>query len=77
VNENVENLILTQLREIRAAVDGVDRKVEALVGRVDALDERVDELDAKVDGLAGMIATLTGHFLRVEDRASALEGARD
>ena len=61
MNENIETLILAQLREIRGAVDGVDRTAEALGRRVNALvrrlDGRVDELDAKVDGLAGMIAS--------------------
>ena len=60
--ENVENLILTQLREMR--------------GELSAMRTDISQVDQKVDGLTDMLALLAGHVHHVEERVERLEEAR-
>ncbi len=57
MGEAVDNLVLEQLRLIRADIRKLDEK----------LSGRIDELDAKVDGNRGIPVAL-GRYLRDIDR---------
>ena len=59
MNENVENLILTQLRDLRA---GQDR-----------LDAKIDSLKTMVGGHGVMLSELAGYVGGMEERLEALE----
>jgi hypothetical protein len=74
MNENVENIVLEQLRLIRADIRKLD---ENLSGRIDALDGklsgRIDDLDGKVDGNTGILVAL-GRYLRdIDTRVEHIE----
>jgi hypothetical protein len=69
MNDNVENLILTQLREIRGEM--ADMRADIATIKTD-----VSLVDQKVDGLTVMLALLAGHVRHVEERVETLEGAR-
>ena len=56
MNENVENLVLEQLRLIRSDIKLLEQK----------LSGRIDSLEAKVDGNTGVIIAL-GRYLHVID----------
>lgn len=67
--ENVENLILTQLREIRGELSAMREDIGAI--RTD-----LSQVDQKVDGLTVMLGLLAGHVYHVEGRVEKLEEAR-
>ena len=67
--ENVENLILTQLREIRGELSAMREDIGAI--RTD-----MSQVDQKVDGLTVMLGLLAGHVYHVEERVEKLEKAR-
>lgn len=63
MSENVDNLILEQLRLIRADIRGLDQK----------LTTRVDDVDAKIDGNTGILVAL-GRYLRdIDTRVEHIE----
>jgi peptidoglycan hydrolase CwlO-like protein len=66
MNDNVENLILTQLREIREEIGAMRQDVSAIRGDV-------TDVDQKVDGLAVMLTMLAGHVHHIEERVTSLE----
>ena len=72
MNDNVENLILTQLRDIREGMT-------AMSGQIASLDQKVDEglgeVSAKVDGVSLMMTMLASHVAHLEERVEQLEGA--
>ncbi len=63
MNENVENLVLEQLRLIRSDIRKLDEK----------LSGRIDDLDAKFDGNTGILVAL-GRYLRdIDTRIEHIE----
>ena len=69
MNENVENLILVQLREIRT-------DLTAMKSDVAALKSGQDDIDQKVNGLTVLLTMLAGHVHHVEERVEKLEEGR-
>ena len=67
--ENVENLILTQVREMRG-------ELSAMRTDIAAISTDMSQVDQKVDGLTVMLALLAGHVHHVEERVEKLEEAR-
>jgi hypothetical protein len=70
MNENVENLVLEQLRLIRTDIQKLD----------DKLSRRIDGLEAKVDGLAlraqsteGVLFGLGGYVRSIDERVEHIE----
>ena len=66
MNENLENLFLSQLREIRAEIGTIRSDVPAI--RSDLAD-----VDQKVDGLAVMLTMLAGHVPHTGEPVETLE----
>lgn len=68
MSQNVDNMILEQLRAIRADLGEL---------RADVTDIKADmgDVDQKVDGLAVMLTMLAGHVRHVEERLTKVEGA--
>ena len=69
MNENVENLILVQLREIRT-------DLTAMKADVAALKSGQDDINQKVNGLTVLLTMLAGHVYHIEQRVEKLEGNR-
>ena len=69
MSESVENLILAQLREMRAEMGEMRRDVAQIKGDL-------SDVDQKVDGLAVMLTMLAGHVHHIETRVETLEGER-
>ncbi|QLQ18604.1 MAG: hypothetical protein HZT43_07945 [Exiguobacterium profundum] len=69
MTENVENLILTQLREIRG-------DIAAMRSDMAAMKTDMSQVDQKVGGLTVMLALLAGHVHHVEERVEQLEEGR-
>ena len=69
MNENVENLILVQMREMRA---------EMAAMRADMADMKVDmsHVDQKVDGLSLGFTMLMGQVAHLGARVEMMEEAR-
>lgn len=66
MNDGVENLILQQLREMRAEMGEMRETMSAI--RTDLSD-----VDQKVDGMAVMLTMLAGHVYHIEERVENLE----
>ena len=66
MNENVESLILTHLRENRS-------DMIALRNGVAPMKTDLADVDRKVGGLAILLTMLAGHVQHIEERAEALE----
>ena len=83
MNENVENLILVQMREMRAEMaamraDMADVKAGMVDMRADMADMRVDmaHVEEKVDGLSLGFTMLMGHVAQLGARVETMEEAR-
>ena len=63
MNENVENLVLEQLRLIRSDIKRLDEKLSA----------RIDGLEAKVDGNTGVIVALGRYLHDIDERVELIE----
>ena len=61
--ENVDNLVLEQLRLIRSDIQKLDAK----------LSERVDGLEAKVDGNTGILVALGRYLHDIDNRVEHIE----
>ncbi|MGQ0563617.1 MAG: hypothetical protein ACT4OK_00915 [Gemmobacter sp.] len=77
MNENVENLILVQMREMRAEMaamrgDLADVKRDVAGLRTDVRSEMAD-VNQKVDGLSLMMTMLMGHVAHLGERVESLE----
>jgi hypothetical protein len=71
--ENVENLILTQLREIRGDIGAIKTQVSELN---DKMCEGFDDVTQRVNGITVILTMLAGHVHHVEERVEKLEEAR-
>jgi predicted nucleic acid-binding Zn-ribbon protein len=68
MSENVDNLILKHLREIRDDLGALRKDVTEI-------KEDMSDVDQKVDGMAIMLTMLAGHVHHIEERVEALEEA--
>jgi methyl-accepting chemotaxis protein len=73
MNENVENLILTQLREMRGEIGAIKTQVSELNDR---MAEGFDDVTQRVNGITVILTMLAGHVHDVETRVEKLEKAR-
>ncbi len=71
MNDNVENLILQQLREMRSKMDLLGENVADLRK---GMDEGLSDLTQRVDGVAIILTMLAGHVHHIDERVEALEG---
>ena len=71
--ENVENLILTQLREIRGEIGAIKTQVSELN---DKMGEGFEDVTQRVNGITVILTMLAGHVHHVEERVEKLEEAR-
>jgi len=70
VNENVENLVLEQLRLIRADIQGLDDKLSA---RIDGLEAKVDNLAVRAQSTEGVLFGLGGYVRSIDERVEHIE----
>jgi hypothetical protein len=63
MNENVENLVLEQLRLIRSDIKLLEEK----------LSGRIDSLEAKVDGNTGVVIALGRYLHDIDNRVEHIE----
>ena len=61
--ENVDNLVLEQLRLIRSDIQKLDEK----------LSGRIDDLEAKVDGNTGILVALGRYLHDIDGRVEHIE----
>ena len=73
MNENVENLIIAQLREIRTDISAMKADISGIKGEMTG---SFSEINQKVDGLTLMLGLLSGHVYHIEQRVEKLEGNR-
>jgi len=66
MSENVDNMILKQLRDICD-------EIGALRSDVSEIKSDVADVDQKVDGMAIMLTMLAGHVHHVTERVETLE----
>ncbi len=74
MNENVENLILTQLRDIRAEM--AEMKAQATLDKHE-LVERLENIQTAVGGHSVMLNALAGYIGGMEHRIEQLEAKHD
>ena len=70
MNENVESLLLAQLREIR-------NELGELRSNVASIKTDISDVDRKVDGLTLMLGMLAGHVQHIDERVAKLEGGSE
>ena len=77
MNENVENLILVQLQNIRSRLDGMDSRLDAMASQIEALGtqlgEGFDDVNGRVDGNTMMVRSLALSVHMVDTRVDTLE----
>lgn len=66
MSDNVDNMILAQLRDIRD-------EIGALRNDVSSIKSDLSDVDQKVDGMAIMLTMLAGHVHHVSERVETLE----
>jgi hypothetical protein len=70
MNDNVENLILSHLKDIRSRLDSMENRMTSLE---QTIDERFDDQTQRVNGIAMILTMLAGHVHGIEERVEALE----
>ncbi len=70
MNENVENLVLEQLRLIRSDIKGLDDKLSA---RIDGLEAKVDNLAVRAQSTEGVLFGLGGYVRSIDERVEHIE----
>jgi len=68
--ENVNNLVLEQLRLIRADIQALDEK---LSGRIDRLEAKVDDLASRAQSTEGILFGLGGYVRSIDERVEHIE----
>ncbi len=71
MSENVDNLILAQLREIRGEMASIRTDMTGMRDDIATIRSDMSHVDQKVDGLTVMLA---GHVHHIEERVEKLEG---
>ena len=70
MNKNVENLVLEQLRLIRADIQRLDDKLSA---RIDGLEAKVDSLAVRAQSTEGVLFGLGGYVRSLDQRVEHIE----
>jgi len=70
MNENVENLVLEQLRLIRSDIQRLDDKLSA---RIDGLEAKVDNLAVRAQSTEGVLFGLGGYVRSIDNRVEHIE----
>lgn len=70
MNENVENIVIEQLRLIRADIQRLD---ENLSGRIDTLAAKVDALGIRAQSTEGVLFGLGGYVRSIDERVEHIE----
>jgi len=70
MNENVENLVLEQLRLIRSDIQRLDDKLSA---RIDGLEAKVDNLAVRAQSTEGVLFGLGGFVRSIDNRVEHIE----
>jgi hypothetical protein len=70
MNKNVENLVLEQLRLIRADIQRLDDKLSA---RIDGLEAKVDNLAVRAQSTEGVLFGLGGYVRSLDQRVEHIE----
>ncbi len=68
--ENVDNLVLEQLRLIRSDIQVLDEK---LSGRIDRLEGKVDDLAVRAQSTEGVLFGLGGYVRSIDERVEHIE----
>ena len=68
--ENVENLVLEQLRPIRSDIQALDQKLSA---RIDGLEAKVDDLAIRAQSTEGVLFGLGGYVRSIDQRVEHIE----
>jgi hypothetical protein len=68
--ENVNNLVLEQLRLIRSDIQTLDEK---LSGRIDGLEAKVDDLAVRAQSTEGVLFGLGGYIRSIDERVEHIE----
>jgi hypothetical protein len=70
MSENIDNLVLEQLRLIRSDIRQLE---ERLSGRIDVLDAKVDELGVRAQSTEGVLFGLGGYIRSLDERVEHIE----
>ena len=70
MNDNVENLILAQLREMREEMGKNFAKVEE---RLTSMDDRMETVEAKLDGHLSLLVGLGKYLHDIDARVEHIE----
>lgn len=70
MNENVENLVLEQLRLIRDDLQRIDGRIDALDTR---LSGRMDSVDDRLQSVEGILFGLGGYIRGIDQRVEHIE----
>ncbi len=77
MNDNVESLILEQLRLMRGEIGAMRGDLAVMQSKLEDLEERMDEgfsdVNGRIDGLVLMVHLLATHLHHVEERVERLE----
>jgi hypothetical protein len=68
--ENVDSLVLEQLRLIRSDIQSLDEK---LSGRIDRLEAKVDDLAIRAQSTEGVLFGLGGYVRSIDERVEHIE----
>ncbi|MGR3492929.1 MAG: hypothetical protein ACU0DW_12800 [Shimia sp.] len=70
MNDNVENMILAQLRELRAEMGEMKGGLENL--RTE-MNERFDDMETRQKAFEGMLISMAGYMRGIDERVEHIE----
>ena len=80
-DDNVQNLMLEQFRQLREEIAKLHSKMDMLDGRVTRgfadLQEEMDAMDGRLDGVTLMLGNFATNIVHLDARVGRLEPAVD
>jgi|AACY02.2.fsa_nt_gi DNA repair exonuclease SbcCD ATPase subunit len=77
MSENVDSIILEQLKQLREAIGVIDAKADRLAVDVKRIEDRlwdkIDEVEEKVDGQSGLLTALGKYSRDIDERVEHIE----
>ena len=74
MEKTIEELILQELKEIKSAVNGLDKRMGALENRMEAMDKRMEAIENRIDSIEKRMVSVENRIDFIEKQLISIGG---
>lgn len=74
MEKTIEELILQELKEIKSAVNGLDKRMGALKNRMEAMDKRMEAMEERIDSIEKRMVSVENRIDFIEKQLISIGG---